>query len=177
MNKAWNTKEVGYHTGSNDYWVSVRGVVYDLTKFYKIQSVPCLPSLSSQADLFPCALQALRHHRARGYFVGHARARWLGPDQLLPDVSSTTARHLSPLLTRRLAQPSHYRLPRSRHFDELDDAIRREPLRSPSIPPRRANLSTPRTSPLSFPVSYQLFLLSVISRANLPLLSRCSHLG
>lgn len=37
MNKAWNTKEVGYHTGTNDYWVSVRGVVYDLTKFYKLQ--------------------------------------------------------------------------------------------------------------------------------------------
>lgn len=37
MNNAWNEKEVGYHTGSNDYWVSVRGVVYDLTKFYKIQ--------------------------------------------------------------------------------------------------------------------------------------------
>lgn len=37
MNKAWNEKEVGYHSGSNDYWVSVRGVVYDLTKFYKVQ--------------------------------------------------------------------------------------------------------------------------------------------
>lgn len=37
MNKAWNEKEVGYHAGTNDYWVSVRGVVYDLSKYYKRQ--------------------------------------------------------------------------------------------------------------------------------------------
>ncbi|KWU45750.1 hypothetical protein RHOSPDRAFT_16072 [Rhodotorula sp. JG-1b] len=36
-NKAWNEKELGYHSGSDDYWVGVRGNVYDLTKFYKIQ--------------------------------------------------------------------------------------------------------------------------------------------
>ncbi|GAA5979187.1 hypothetical protein JCM10908_002832 [Rhodotorula pacifica] len=36
-NKAWNAKELGYHSGSNDYWVGVRGNVYDLTKYYKIQ--------------------------------------------------------------------------------------------------------------------------------------------
>lgn len=36
-NKAWNTKEVGYHQGEQDYWVSHRGKVYDLTKFYKTQ--------------------------------------------------------------------------------------------------------------------------------------------
>lgn len=36
-NKAWNRKEVSYHQGTNDYWVSFRGGVYDLTKFWKIQ--------------------------------------------------------------------------------------------------------------------------------------------
>ncbi|BGP37180.1 hypothetical protein JCM10450v2_001087 [Rhodotorula kratochvilovae] len=35
--KAWNEQELGYHSGSTDYWVGVRGNVYDLTKFYKIQ--------------------------------------------------------------------------------------------------------------------------------------------
>ncbi|KAM0752541.1 glycosyltransferase family 2 protein [Meredithblackwellia eburnea MCA 4105] len=35
--KAWNAKEVSYHAGTSDYWVSVRGKVYDLTHFYKIQ--------------------------------------------------------------------------------------------------------------------------------------------
>ncbi|GAA5996871.1 uncharacterized protein JCM10292_006053 [Rhodotorula paludigena] len=35
--KAWNEAELGYHSGSTDYWVAVRGEVYDLTKFYRIQ--------------------------------------------------------------------------------------------------------------------------------------------
>lgn len=37
FDKAWNTKEVGYHTGDNDYWVSWRGGVYDMSKFWKTQ--------------------------------------------------------------------------------------------------------------------------------------------
>lgn len=37
MDKAWNVKEVSYHAGTNDYYVAVRGVVYDLTKFYRTQ--------------------------------------------------------------------------------------------------------------------------------------------
>lgn len=37
MDKAFNTKEVSYHTGTNDFYVSIRGKVYDITKFYKIQ--------------------------------------------------------------------------------------------------------------------------------------------
>ncbi|GAA6000854.1 hypothetical protein JCM10207_004691 [Rhodosporidiobolus poonsookiae] len=36
MDHAWNEKELGYHSGSTDYWVAVRGNVYDLTKFYKV---------------------------------------------------------------------------------------------------------------------------------------------
>lgn len=35
--KVWNSKEVSYHQGTDDYYVSVRGSVYDLTKFYKLQ--------------------------------------------------------------------------------------------------------------------------------------------
>ncbi|KAI4732119.1 chitin synthase [Aureobasidium sp. EXF-10728] len=37
MDKAWSAKEVGYHAASNDYYVSFRGHVYDLTKFHKTQ--------------------------------------------------------------------------------------------------------------------------------------------
>lgn len=36
-NYAWNTKELSYHAASNDYYAAVRGNVYDLTKFFKIQ--------------------------------------------------------------------------------------------------------------------------------------------
>ena len=38
FDKALETrKEVGYHTGTNDFYVSVRGKVYDITKFYRTQ--------------------------------------------------------------------------------------------------------------------------------------------
>lgn len=37
FDKVWNAKEVGFHTGTNDFYVSVRGKVYDITKFYKVQ--------------------------------------------------------------------------------------------------------------------------------------------
>ena len=32
--KAWGPSEVAQHQGSNDYWVSVQGVVYDLSNFF-----------------------------------------------------------------------------------------------------------------------------------------------
>ena len=35
--KAWNQQEVSYHQGDDDYWVSFRGGVYDLSKFWKLQ--------------------------------------------------------------------------------------------------------------------------------------------
>ena len=37
FDKAWNLKEVGYHTGDNDYYVAFRGGVYDLSKFWRTQ--------------------------------------------------------------------------------------------------------------------------------------------
>jgi len=39
---------LGYHGGASDYWVGVRGNVYDLTKFYKVQYVAI--SLVSRSD-------------------------------------------------------------------------------------------------------------------------------
>ncbi|KAF2193312.1 glycosyltransferase family 2 protein [Zopfia rhizophila CBS 207.26] len=35
--KVWSAKEVSYHQGDNDFWVSHHGVVYDLSKFWKRQ--------------------------------------------------------------------------------------------------------------------------------------------
>lgn len=35
--KAWDRKEVSYHQGANDFWVSHRGKVYDLTHFWRQQ--------------------------------------------------------------------------------------------------------------------------------------------
>lgn len=35
--KVWDTQEVGYHVGDSDFWVSVRGRVYDISKFWRIQ--------------------------------------------------------------------------------------------------------------------------------------------
>ena len=36
FDKAWNQKEVGYHQGDNDFWVSIHGRVYDISNFVKV---------------------------------------------------------------------------------------------------------------------------------------------
>lgn len=36
FDKAWDQKEVGYHQGDNDFWVSIHGKVYDITKFWQL---------------------------------------------------------------------------------------------------------------------------------------------
>ncbi|EMC96857.1 glycosyltransferase family 2 protein [Baudoinia panamericana UAMH 10762] len=35
--KVWDRQEVSYHQGDNDFWVSYRGGVYDLSHFWKLQ--------------------------------------------------------------------------------------------------------------------------------------------
>ncbi|RYC55814.1 hypothetical protein CHU98_g10397 [Xylaria longipes] len=37
FDKAWLQKEVDGHTAQNDFWVSIHGNVYDITKFWKLQ--------------------------------------------------------------------------------------------------------------------------------------------
>ncbi|CAG79853.1 chitin synthase-domain-containing protein [Yarrowia lipolytica] len=37
FDKAWNVKELHTHQGENDYYVGIRGSVYDMTKFYRQQ--------------------------------------------------------------------------------------------------------------------------------------------
>nr|ACV03807.1 chitin synthase protein [Monascus ruber] len=36
-NKVWNEKEVGWHEGDNDFYVSIHGYVYDISKFWRLQ--------------------------------------------------------------------------------------------------------------------------------------------
>nr|POE94455.1 chitin synthase 6 [Quercus suber] len=47
--KVWNAKEVGYHQGDNDFWVSYRGGVYDLSKFWKINHADISPAADQTA--------------------------------------------------------------------------------------------------------------------------------
>jgi chitin synthase len=35
--KAWSEQELSYHQGDNDFWVSIHGKVYDISKFWRIQ--------------------------------------------------------------------------------------------------------------------------------------------
>ncbi|PYH94225.1 hypothetical protein BO71DRAFT_353855 [Aspergillus ellipticus CBS 707.79] len=35
--KVWNEKEVSWHTGNNDFYVSIHGNVYDISKFWRLQ--------------------------------------------------------------------------------------------------------------------------------------------
>jgi chitin synthase len=37
FDKAWNAQEVSYHQGDNDFWVSIHGKVYDISKFWRLQ--------------------------------------------------------------------------------------------------------------------------------------------
>jgi len=35
--KAWSEKEVSFHQGADDFWVSIHGKVYDISKFWRLQ--------------------------------------------------------------------------------------------------------------------------------------------
>ena len=54
FDKAWNEKEVGFHTGDNDWWVSYRGGVYDLSKFWKTNHATVQPA-ADRASMEPFA--------------------------------------------------------------------------------------------------------------------------
>lgn len=52
--KVWNLQQVGYHQGENDYWVSFRGGVYDLTHFWRLQHSDTAIMTTSQ-NMLPLA--------------------------------------------------------------------------------------------------------------------------
>ncbi|KAI0033324.1 glycosyltransferase family 2 protein [Vararia minispora EC-137] len=49
--KAWNLSELGQHTGTNDYFVAVQGVVYDVTNFVQGQHSDISGEASNTADV------------------------------------------------------------------------------------------------------------------------------
>ncbi|KAK7749969.1 hypothetical protein SLS62_008078 [Diatrype stigma] len=49
MDKAWSQEEVSHHLGSDDLWVSIRGKVYDITSFYKLQHSDTATEVTSDA--------------------------------------------------------------------------------------------------------------------------------
>ena len=48
FDKAWNQKEVSYHQGTDDFWVSVHGKVYDISKFAQSTHGDVQPFATSQ---------------------------------------------------------------------------------------------------------------------------------
>lgn len=64
LNKAWNTKEVGEHTGTNDFFVSIQGRVYDVSNFVHGQHSD-IPGTASNAEDF---LDAVAGTDMTGYF-------------------------------------------------------------------------------------------------------------
>ena len=54
FDKAWNEKEVGYHTGDDDFWVSIHGKVYDISKFWKVTHGD-IPPLADKTAMQPFA--------------------------------------------------------------------------------------------------------------------------
>lgn len=51
--KVWNTKEVSWHTGDNNFYVSIHGRVYDISKFWKLQhSDTSIETTSSNMEPF-----------------------------------------------------------------------------------------------------------------------------
>lgn len=52
---------MSFHQGTNDYWVSVRGKVYDLTNYYKLAYVNYWLSNLSLARLTVCASTSHSH--------------------------------------------------------------------------------------------------------------------
>ncbi|KLJ10704.1 chitin synthase [Blastomyces silverae] len=50
--KVWSEKEVGYHQGDNDYYVSIHGVVYDISKFWKVSHAVTRDTSRTRMDPF-----------------------------------------------------------------------------------------------------------------------------
>ncbi|KAJ5776612.1 uncharacterized protein N7511_001623 [Penicillium nucicola] len=53
--KMWNEKEVGWHTTSNDFFVSIHGRVYDISKFYRQQHSDITGEDTSSTNMEPFA--------------------------------------------------------------------------------------------------------------------------
>ena len=53
--KVWNSKEVGWHTGDDDFFVSIHGRVYDISKFWRTQHSDITGEDTSSSNMEPFA--------------------------------------------------------------------------------------------------------------------------
>ncbi|CAH7686592.1 chitin synthase-domain-containing protein [Phakopsora pachyrhizi] len=60
--KAWNLTELGYHAQEDDYFVGIRGQVFDMTKFWKGQHSDILAQQSTNSDMLSLAGQDLTNY-------------------------------------------------------------------------------------------------------------------
>jgi chitin synthase len=102
FDKAWNEKEVGYHQGENDYYVSIHGKVYDLTKFYKIPHSDTSPQVTA-AMMMPFAGQNLDEYFVPPLFTA---CQYLTTDQSITLLANTTVLHPEGLHTSGPLQPN-----------------------------------------------------------------------
>ncbi|KAF3908196.1 hypothetical protein AA313_de0202422 [Arthrobotrys entomopaga] len=58
----WNAQEVSYHTTGNDFWVSVNGTVYDISKFWRI------PHSDTDTPVLASTMEALAGQDLSPYF-------------------------------------------------------------------------------------------------------------
>lgn len=63
LNKAWNSQDVSTHQGETDFYVSIRGSVYDISKFWKLQHSDT-STATTTANMLPFAGMDLD-----GYFL------------------------------------------------------------------------------------------------------------
>jgi chitin synthase len=52
FDKAWNQEQVSTHQGDNDFWVSIHGKIYDISKFWKLQHSDTVIE-TTQANMLP----------------------------------------------------------------------------------------------------------------------------
>ena len=59
FDKAWNAKEVGFHQGTDDFYVSIHGKVYDISKFWRTPHSDVVSLPTNPTTMLPFAGQNL----------------------------------------------------------------------------------------------------------------------
>ncbi|KAK7981616.1 chitin synthase [Apiospora saccharicola] len=121
--KAWSQEEIATHLGEDDYWISLRGKVYDMTPFYRLQHSDSNIQTTSE-NMMPFAGQNLDP-----YFVPPlplvCPGLGLSDETLLPNTTAPDplGNHISGKLQpdprSKLANPNWYRddfLPRMKDY-------------------------------------------------------------
>ena len=80
FDKVWSQKEVSYHQGDNDFWVSIHGKVYDISKFWQVTHGDIQP-LATKTTMQPFAGMNLDEYFPPPLSVA---CRYLVPDDATP---------------------------------------------------------------------------------------------